>query len=67
MASLSQFCYSDFSSLSNGYGGEEVGTGLSALPCGLSRAIAILKDQYALGTLEIKVVQPRDFFLKNQK
>ncbi len=27
--------------------------------CGLSRAIAYLKDQYALGTLEIKVVQSR--------
>ena len=29
-------------------------------------AIAYLNAQYALGTLEIKVVQPRDFFLKNQ-
>ena len=27
--------------------------------CGLSRAIVYLKDQYAVGTLEIKVVQPR--------
>ncbi len=27
--------------------------------CELSRAIAFLKDQYALGTIEIKVVQPR--------
>ncbi len=27
--------------------------------CSLSRAIAFLKDQYALGTLEIKVVQPK--------
>ncbi|MDJ0590803.1 MAG: hypothetical protein QNJ72_12525 [Pleurocapsa sp. MO_226.B13] len=29
--------------------------------CGLERAIAFLKDQYAVGTLEIKVVQPRQF------
>ncbi|MDJ0900576.1 MAG: hypothetical protein QNJ55_17375 [Xenococcus sp. MO_188.B8] len=27
--------------------------------CGVGRAIAYLKDQYAVGTLEIKVVQPR--------
>ncbi len=27
--------------------------------CGLSRAIAILNEQYAVGTVEIKVVQPR--------
>ena len=27
--------------------------------CRLDRAIAFLKDQYALGTLEIKVVQPK--------
>ncbi len=27
--------------------------------CGLDRAIAILNAQYAVGTLEIKVVQPR--------
>ena len=29
--------------------------------CELERAIAFLKDQYAVGTLEIKVVQPRQF------
>ncbi len=27
--------------------------------CGLSRAIAILNEQYAVGTVEVKVVQPR--------
>ncbi|MGB5711300.1 MAG: metal-dependent hydrolase, partial [Waterburya sp.] len=27
--------------------------------CSLGRAIAILKDQYSLGTVEVKVVQPR--------
>ncbi|MDJ0902196.1 MAG: metal-dependent hydrolase [Xenococcus sp. MO_188.B8] len=27
--------------------------------CGLDRAIAFLKEQYAVGTIEIKVVQPR--------
>ncbi|MGK7937575.1 MAG: metal-dependent hydrolase [Xenococcaceae cyanobacterium] len=29
--------------------------------CRLSRAIVFLKDQYAVGTLEVKVVQPRFF------
>ena len=27
--------------------------------CGLSRAIAILKEEYAIGVVEVKVVQPR--------
>ena len=27
--------------------------------CGLERAIVFLKDQYAVGTLEVKVVQTR--------
>ena len=29
--------------------------------CGLERAIALLKEQYALGTLEVKVVQSKPF------
>jgi inner membrane protein len=27
--------------------------------CGLSRAIAILKEQYAVGTVEVRIVQPK--------
>jgi inner membrane protein len=36
---------------------EVVGSSLKLNYCGLGKAIAILKDQYAVGTLEIKVVQ----------
>jgi inner membrane protein len=38
-----------------------VGSSLKLNYCGLDRAIAFLKDQYAVGTLEIKVVQPKAF------
>ena len=27
--------------------------------CGLSRAIALLKEQYAVGTVEVRIVRPR--------
>ena len=30
---------------------------LSARYCGLDKAIALLKEQYAVGTLEIKIVK----------
>ena len=38
-----------------------VGSNLKLNYCSLESAIAFLKDQYAVGTLEIKVVQPRQF------
>jgi inner membrane protein len=37
------------------------GSSLKFNYCSLESAIAFLKDQYAVGTLEIKVVQPRQF------
>jgi inner membrane protein len=40
---------------------EVVGSSLKLNYCGLERAIALLKEQYAVGTLEIKVVQPRPY------
>jgi inner membrane protein len=36
-----------------------VGSSLKFSYCGLDRAIAFLKDQFAVGTLEVKVVQLR--------
>jgi inner membrane protein len=33
----------------------------NAMPFGLAKPIALLKEQYAVGTVEIKVVQPRPF------
>jgi inner membrane protein len=36
-----------------------VGSSLKLNYCSLEKAILFLKDQYAVGTLEIKVVQPR--------
>ena len=36
-----------------------VGSSLKLNFCGLERAIAYLNEQYAVGTLEIKVVQPK--------
>jgi inner membrane protein len=38
---------------------EVVGSSLSLNYCELSRAIVFLNEQFAVGTLEIKVVQPR--------
>ncbi|HEY9767001.1 MAG TPA: hypothetical protein V6C71_00660 [Coleofasciculaceae cyanobacterium] len=38
---------------------ELVGSSLKLNYCGLEKAIIYLKEQYAVGTLEIKVVQPR--------
>jgi inner membrane protein len=38
---------------------EVVGSSLSLNYCGLERANAILKDQYAVGAIEVKVVQAR--------
>jgi inner membrane protein len=40
---------------------EVVGSSIKFSYCGLGRAIAFLKDQYAVGTVEIKVVQPKPF------
>ncbi len=40
-----------------------VGSRIKFSYCGLSRAIAYLKDQYAVGTVEIKVVQPRSKYV----
>jgi inner membrane protein len=37
---------------------EVVGSSIKLNYCGLERAIAYLNEQYAIGTLEIKVVQP---------
>jgi inner membrane protein len=37
---------------------EVVGSSLKFSYCELSRAIAYLKEQYAMGTVEVKVVQP---------
>jgi inner membrane protein len=38
-----------------------VGSSLKLNYCGLEKAIAFLKDQYAVGTVEIKVVQAKPF------
>ena len=38
---------------------ELVGNRIKFSYCGLDRAIAYLKDQYAVGTVEVKVVQAR--------
>ncbi len=35
-----------------------VGSSIKFSYCGLDRAIAILKEQYAVGTVEVKIVQP---------
>ncbi|MBW4536536.1 MAG: hypothetical protein KME09_21620 [Pleurocapsa minor HA4230-MV1] len=40
---------------------ELVGSSLKLNYCELERAIAYLKEQYAVGTVEIKVVQPQPF------
>ncbi len=39
-----------------------VGSRIKFSYCGLERAIAFLKEQYAVGTVEIKVVQSRPFY-----
>ena len=36
-----------------------MGIGLSARYCGLDKAIALLNEQYGVGTVEVKVVQSR--------
>jgi inner membrane protein len=36
-----------------------VGSSLKLNYCGLSRAIAYLREQYAIGTVEVKIVQPQ--------
>ncbi len=38
---------------------ELVGNRIKFSYCGVGKAIALLNGQYAVGTLEIKVVQPR--------
>jgi inner membrane protein len=40
---------------------EVVGSSIKFSYCGLGRAIAFLKEQYAVGTVEIKVVQSKPF------
>jgi hypothetical protein len=40
---------------------ELVGSSLKFNYCELDRAIALLKEQYAVGTVEVKVVQPKPF------
>jgi inner membrane protein len=38
---------------------EVVGSSLKLNYCGFSRAIALLKEQYAVGAIEVRIVQPR--------
>jgi inner membrane protein len=35
------------------------GSNLKLSYCGLERAIAYLREQYAIGTVEVKIVQPQ--------
>jgi hypothetical protein len=35
--------------------------------CGIEEAIAVLKDQYAVGTATAKIVQPKPHFIGGMK